>query len=239
MATAPYGLEIIDNCTTCTRKCAGFFCDLAPSPLKSFEEAKYTSSYPSDALLFVEGQAPRGAYVICKGRVKLTMSSADGKSIILHIAGPGELIGLDAAMSGEPYGISAETLEPCQLNFIKRDAFLRLMREQPQILAHAAAQFGRDYRAACFQIRSLGLSRTASEKIARFLLETAAAGQQTNQGIRVNLSLTHEEIAQVVGVSRETVTRTFSDLKSRSLIAVKGPSITIRDKQGLEALAAA
>jgi CRP/FNR family transcriptional regulator, cyclic AMP receptor protein len=125
------------------------------------------------------------------------------------------------------------------VNFVKREAFMRLMREQPQIAAHATVQFGRDYRAACFQIRSLGLSRTASEKIARFLLETASGGQQTNQGIRMNLSLTHEEIAQIVGVSRETVTRTFSDLKNKSLITVKGPAIVIRDKAGLEALAAA
>ena len=152
MATAPYNLEIVDNCMTCSRKGAGFFCDLAAPSLKSLEEVKYTSSYPSDALLFVEGQAPRGVYILCKGRVKLTMTSADGKSIILHIAGPGELIGLDAALSGAPYGLSAETLEPCQVNFVKREAFMRLMQEQPQsrpmrrsscgITARLAARFG-------------------------------------------------------------------------------------------------
>ncbi len=236
---APYGLEIIENCMNCPRKSAGFFCDLAAPALKSFEEVKFTSSYPDNALLFVEGQVPRGVYVLCKGRVKLTMTSLEGKSIILHIAESGELIGLNAAMPGKPYELSAETLEPCQVNFIKRETFLRLVREHPQVSAHAKDQISRDYRAACFQIRSLGLSRTASEKVARFLLEVAARGQETNQGIRMNLALTHEEIAQIVGVSRETVTRTLSQLKTRSLISVKGPTVVIRNKTGLEALAAA
>ena len=236
---APYNLELVDNCATCPRKTAGFFCDLAAPPLKSFEEVKYTSSYPADALLFVEGQLPRGVYMLCKGRIKLTMTSTEGKSMILHIAEAGELIGLPAAMNGQPYELSAETLEPCQVNFIKREAFLRLVREHPQIAAHATDQIGRDYRAACFQIRSLGLSRSASEKIARFLLERAARGQETTQGIRVNLALTHEEIAQIVGVSRETVTRTLTELKNKSVITVKGQTITIRNKTNLEALAAA
>jgi CRP/FNR family transcriptional regulator len=207
--------------------------------LKSFEEVKYTSSYPADALLFVEGQTPRGVYMLCKGRVKLTMTSPEGKTIILHVAEPGELVGLDAALSGQPYELSAETLEPCQVNFIKRDAFLRLVREHPQICAHSTDQLRRDYRAACFQIRSLGLSRTALEKIARFLLELAARGQATNQGVRMNLALTHEEIAQIVGVSRETVTRTLTELKNKAVIAVKGPTVIIRNKADLEALAAA
>jgi len=232
---APYGLDIVENCSTCAWKSPGFFCQLAPPTLKSFEEVKYTSSYPASAVLFVEGQVPRGVYLLCKGRVKLTMTSSDGKALILHIAEPGELIGINSALSGAPYELSAETLEPCQVNFVKREAFLRLVREHPELASHVTNQVSRDYRAACFQIRSLGLSRTASEKIVRFLLEAAAKGKETSQGIRMNLALTHEEIAQVVGVSRETVTRTLTDLRQKMLISVKGPTVLIRDKSALEA----
>jgi CRP/FNR family transcriptional regulator len=236
---APYGLEIIENCSTCPRRAPGFFCDLAPATLRSFEEVKYTSSYPSGAVLFVEGQAPRGVYLLCKGRVKLTMTSSDGKALILHIAEAGELIGINSAMSGAPYELSAETLEPCQVNFIKREAFLRLLREQPEIAAHVVSQINHDYESACFQIRSLGLSRSASEKIVRFLLEAAAKGKETSQGIRMNLALTHEEIAQIVGVSRETVTRTLTELRNKMLITVKGPAVLIRNKPALQAMLAA
>jgi CRP/FNR family transcriptional regulator len=182
---------------------------------------------------------PRGVYLLCKGRVKLTMTSAEGKIIILHIAEAGELIGIGGAMSGRPYELSAETLEPCQVNFIKREAFNRLINAHRDIGVHVTQQISKDYQAACFQIRSMGLSRTAEEKVARFLLDRAITGKETNQGIRMNVALTHEEIAQIVGVSRETVTRTFSDLRQKSLITTKGPSVLIRNKPALEALVAA
>lgn len=236
---APYGLEIVDNCATCSWKKDNFFCQLSPASLKSFEEVKFTSSYPANAVLFVEGQVPRGVYQLCKGRVKLTMTSADGKSIILHIAEPGELIGINGAISGKPYELSAETLEPCQVQFIKREAFMRLMQDHKDVGAHVTEQISNDYQAACFQIRSLGLSRTAEEKVARFLLDRATSGKETSQGIRMNVALTHEEIAQIVGVSRETVTRTLSDLRHKSLITTKGPTVLIRDKSALEAMVAA
>lgn len=236
---APYGLEIVDNCSTCRWREEGFFCDLPSGALKTFEGIKYTSSYPTGAVLFTEGQVARGVYLLCKGRVKLSMTSAEGKSIILRIAEAGELIGINGAISGQPYELSAETLEPCQVNFIKREAFQRLMHDHHEACVNATEQLGSDYRAACFQIRSLGLSRTASEKIARFLLEWATRGKETSEGMRVNLPLTHEEIAQIVGVSRETVTRTLTELKHKALITMKGPTVVIRDKSGLEAVAAA
>jgi CRP/FNR family transcriptional regulator, cyclic AMP receptor protein len=237
--SAPYGLEIVESCVNCPWKSADFFCQLAPPAMKDFEEVKYTSSYPANAVLFVESQVPRGVYLLCKGRVKLTMTSPDGKAIILHIAEAGELIGLNSAISGKPYELSAETLEPCQVNFIKREALLRLVREYAEIASHVTQQITRDYQAACFQIRSLALSRSASEKVARFLLEAANRGKQTSQGIRTNVALTHEEIAQLVGVSRETVTRTLSDLRHKMLISIKGPTVVIRNKAALEAMLAA
>jgi CRP/FNR family transcriptional regulator, cyclic AMP receptor protein len=236
---APYNLELTENCANCAWRSEGFFCDLPGAALKAFEAAKYTSSYPAGAVLFVEGQVPRGAYLLCKGRVKLAMTSAEGKAIILRIAEPGELIGVNSAIAGQPYEVTAEALEPCQINFIKRDAFLRLMREHQEACVNVTEQLSNDYSAACVQIRSLGLSRTAAEKVARFLLEWSAKGRETNQGIRVNLPLTHEEIAQIVGVSRETVTRTLTDLKHKSLITMTGPMVVIRDKTALESLAAA
>jgi len=236
---APYNLEIMDNCATCAWKSGGYFCQVSSPVLKSFEAAKFTSTYPAGAVLFVEGQTPRGVYLLCKGRVKLAMTSMDGKSIILRIVEAGELIGVNSAIMGKPYELTAETLEPCQVNFLNRDAFLKLIRDHREISENVTKQLSSDYGAACVQIRSLGLARTASEKIARFLLEWSAKGRETNQGLRMNLPLTHEEIAEVVGVSRETVTRTLSELKSKSLISVKGPAFVIRDKHALETLAAA
>ena len=232
---APYGMELTEDCKTCPMRKDAFFCHLQSSALQAFSKVKFTTTYPGDAVLFVEGQESRGVYLLCKGRVKLTMNSSDGKTLIVGICEPGEVLGLNAAVSGGPYELTAETLQPCQVNFVRREDFVRLTREHAEISAAVMRQLSKDYRHACQEIRYLGLSRSASEKVAQFLLETSSNAQQTNQGKRFNLGLTHEEISQIVGISRETVTRTMTDFKSRMLIATKGSTVVIRNELGLKA----
>src|ERR1700746_666070 len=88
------------------------FCDLPATALQSFENIKYATAYPKGAVLFVEGQSPRGIFVLCKGRVKFSICSTDGKTLILKIAEPGEVLGLSAAVSGKTYELTAETMDP-------------------------------------------------------------------------------------------------------------------------------
>ncbi len=230
---APYGMDLTEDCKTCPMRKNGFFCQLPLCALQAFSNVKFTTSYPAEAVLFVEGQSPRGVYMLCKGRVKLTMNSTDGKTLIARICEAGDVLGLHATVSGEPYELTAEALQPCQVNFVRRDDFLKLVREHSAISMAAMQQLSSGYRQACQEMRYLGLSRSASEKVAQFLLETSSNGQQTNQGKRFHLGLTHEEISQVVGISRETVTRTMTDFKSKMLIATKGSFVVIRNELGL------
>jgi CRP/FNR family transcriptional regulator, cyclic AMP receptor protein len=231
----PYGMEVVEDCRTCSMRKSGFFCQLPALALQAFNSSKFTNTYPSEAVLFVEGQVPRGVYMLCKGRVKLTMSSADGRTLIVRICGPGEILGLHGALSGEPYELTAEVLQPCQVNFVRREDFLKLLREHADAAAAALEQISHGYREICQEVRYLGLSRSASEKVAQFLLESSAHAQETNQGKRFSLGLTHEEISQIVGISRETVTRTMTDFKNKMLIATKGSVVVIRDESGLRA----
>jgi CRP/FNR family transcriptional regulator, cyclic AMP receptor protein len=236
---APYGMELTDECASCPMRKDGFFCQMASESLGAFQKIKFTSSYPGGAVLFVEGQVPRGVYMLCTGRVKLTMTSAEGKTIIVRVVEAGELLGLHSAISGDTHEVTAEILQPCQVDFVRRDDFLKLLREHADVAVNAMEQFGNYYRGACQQIRYLGLTTSAAEKLACFLLESAVKGQQTQQGMRFNLSLTHEEIAQVVGLTRETVTRGLTELRHRNLISTKGPSILIRNRPALEAMVVA
>ena len=235
----PYGMELIEDCKTCPTRKEGFFCQLPCAALNAFMNVKFTTTYPGQAVLFVEGQAPRGVYMLCQGRVKLTMNSIEGKTLIVRICQPGEILGAHATISGEPYEVTAEALQPCQVDFIPREDFLKLVHDQPAIALAALRQLSNSYRRACQEIRYLGLSRSASEKVAQFLLETASNARQTNQGKRFHLGLTHEEISQIVGISRETVTRTMTEFKSKELIATQGPTVVIRNESGLKAQAAA
>jgi len=235
----PYGMEVVEDCRTCSMRKTGFFCQLQVSALQALNGSKFTSSYPAQAVLFVEGQVPRGVYMLCKGRVKLTMNSSDGRTIIVRICGPGEILGLHGALSGQPYELTAEALQPCQVNFVRREDFLKLLRDHADASAAAMQQMSNGYREICQEVRYLGLSRSASEKVAQFLLESSANAQETTQGKRFSLGLTHEEISQVVGISRETVTRTMTEFKNKMLIATKGSVVVIRDESGLRAQAAA
>jgi len=125
--SSPYGIQITENCLICKLRHSGFFCDLPKPSLQDLERIKYASAYPQGAVLFVEGQAPRGVYIICTGRVKLSTTSRDGKTLILRIAQAGEVLGLHATVSGKPYELTAETLQPAQLDFVRREDFDKVM----------------------------------------------------------------------------------------------------------------
>jgi len=125
---APYGLEIIENCLACPHREDRLFCNLPPAAVQELAAITSASSYPKGATLFVEGQVPRGVFILCSGRVKLSTTSADGKTLIVRIADQGELLGLPATVTEKPYELTAEVIEPTQANFIPRQEFLNFLR---------------------------------------------------------------------------------------------------------------
>jgi CRP/FNR family cyclic AMP-dependent transcriptional regulator len=235
---APYGLEIIESCISCPYRQERLFCDLPPDAVQQLNEITTSATYPKGATLFVQGQAGRGVFILCTGHVKLSTSSSDGKTLILKIAEPGDILGLPSTVSGKSYEASAEVLEPCQANFISRVDFLNFLREYGDAALRVAQELSEKYQAALDELKNIGLSHSASEKLARFLLDWAARQKSDHDSPRVTLTLTHEEIAQMIGASRETVTRLFADFKKKNLLEVKGSSFIIKNKAGLEELVA-
>lgn len=235
---APYGLEIIESCLSCPHREDRLFCNLPPTAVQRLAEITSASSYPKGATLFVEGQSPRGVFILCSGRVKLSTSSADGRTLILRIADAGEVLGLPATVTGKPYELTADVIEPTQANFISRQEFLAFLRENGEAALRVAQQLGETYHSAIAEMRTIGLSHSVGEKLARFLLDLTADQDNGKGEIKVTLTLTHEEIAQMIGASRETVTRVFGDFKKRQFVQVKGSTLIIKDKAGLESLLA-
>lgn len=231
-----YGFEINENCNECKLRGNGFFCQLPATALKDLDAVKFVSAYPPDAILFMEKQAPRGIYVLCEGQLKLSVSSSEGKALILRMAKPGEVLGLAAALSGNPHEVTAETMRPCQVAFIRRDAFLRFLAQHPEAYQAVINQLSSHYNTACEQLRTIGLSISTPERLAKLLLDFSAGGQATKDGTRVELPLTHEEIAEFIGTTRETVTRTLSDFKTRHLVQLSGSTLVIQNRSALEHL---
>ena len=233
---APYGMELVESCLMCKMRNESFFCSLPPKTLEAFEKIKFPSALPRSSVLFVEGQMPRGLYLLCRGRVKLSVSSSDGKTMILKIAEPGEVLGMHAVVSNQPYELTAETVQPCQVVFIKREDFQKFLEEHGSACLQAARHLSDNCHNAYDMIRAIGLSHSASEKLARMLLELASEGEATREGIRVKLALTHEEIAQVIGTSRETVTRLLGAFRKKQMASLRGSTLLIKNKAGLEKL---
>ncbi|MGB0011325.1 MAG: Crp/Fnr family transcriptional regulator [Candidatus Sulfotelmatobacter sp.] len=234
---APYGLDVIESCMGCKTSRDSYFCRFSQPVLRSVDAASYHSVMPSGALLFVEGQTPRGVYVLSSGKVRLSTTSKEGKVLILKQAESGEVLGLSAAISGTNYEMTAETCTPCQLNFIGRQDLMTLLQNESEVGVHAAQSLSREFQGAYRDIHDLVLARSSSGKLARLLLSCAPRGSQELNEQRLHSAMTHEEMAQRIGSSRETVTRLLSNLKKRRLIRLEGATLVIRDRTGLEALA--
>src|SRR5271157_706744 len=230
---APYGLNILDNCLTCPMREENLFCNLPVAAVQRLNEIKSTAVYPKSAMLFIEGQQPRGVFVLCAGKAKLSTSSSEGRTVITKISEAGDVLGLSATISNRPYEVTAEMIEPGQANFITRDALLAFMREYGQVAVRVAEQLSRNYYAAYEGIRTLGLSSSPGERFAKLLLGWSDASGNGDP-LRVKVALTHEEIAEIIGTTRETVSRLFSQFKKKQLVQLKGATLIIRNKGALE-----
>jgi CRP/FNR family transcriptional regulator len=153
----------------------------------------------------------------------------------MRIAEQGEILGLSATLSGSLYEGSAEMLESGHVKFIRRDHFLSFLNNHAEASLLVARHLSQVYMAVHEQMRALFLSDSAAEKLARLLLSwTEKTGGQRERDIHLKLSLTHGEIAQIIGVSRETVTRLLGELRGKGIIRLKGANLLIKNKAALE-----
>jgi len=212
--------------------------DLRNLPRAIWEGLNAISSvaiFRKGSVLFVEGEKSLGVFVVRKGMVKLSTDSADGKSLIVGRAGIGEVLGLPSALSGRANELTAEAMSLVQCSFIARDAFLQFLERNGGSALHVAETLSHMYDDIFGQVRFLGLSSTATEKLARLLLELPGH-EPSGNGYAKTLPLTHKEIAEMIGASRETVTRLFTRFKREQLVRVHGEHLHILDQTGLEQL---
>jgi CRP/FNR family transcriptional regulator len=178
-------------------------------------------------------------FILCTGKVDLSTTSREGKILILRIADGGSALGLVSSIFVFNDAATTETATPCQLNFVDRKHFLELMSSHPDVGMHAAQSLSRDFQSAYRDIHDLVLTRSSAGKLARLLLAHSPVPpvDAVPAETRIHASMTHEEMAQRIGSSRETVTRLLRDLRKKQLIRLDGPTLVIRDRVALKALA--
>jgi CRP/FNR family transcriptional regulator len=213
------------------------FCNLPEGALAALERLSFAVAYPERATLFSEDQPCRGVFILCAGKVKISARSHDGRELMLRAAEAGETLGLSAAIAGTAYEVTATTMAPSTVRFVRRDEFLQFLSASPGTGLNAVQALSLEYIQAFEALRSIALLHTAAGRIAQLLLRMAASAPSEGTAGNIRLLLTQEQIAQMTCTTRETVTRFFAQLKRAHVIALRGSNLMIVDRQALEKMA--
>ena len=236
-------MEHTQNSTmTCRNKVqrnGEFFKNWSNASLEDWTSMEHPHSYGPNHTLFAEKEEARGLYVVIEGEIRLSINSSEGKRLSLRIARKGDVLGLSSTLSGSPYEMTAETLYPAKVALISRRDFIGFLSRHPELYMNVTEELSRHVSLACHQLRTVGLSASAPEKLARLLLEWSENDLSTGSCGRVRFSLTHEEIGEFIGASRETVTRTLSTFKHRRLVSFRGSMLEIPNRTALAMYAGA
>jgi len=195
------------------------------------------SLYGRGSVIFAEGEQARGIYILHSGRATVSIGSSDGRVVMLRLAGAGDVLGLNSVLGNYAHDTTVKSLEPCRIHFISRRDVLEFA--QTEAGAQAIAKLlSRELTEVTERAKSLLLPATVNGRLANLLLDLSKEDDwDGSRSARVERVLTHEEIAQMICSSRETVTRQLAKLSIQQLIRVTPDTIEIRDRTALERLA--
>jgi len=215
-----------------------FLGSLASNALLEFQRYVSVVCYPAHAVLFEEEQDANSIFIVLEGCAKISVNSSEGKRLILWIARPVELLGLTSVLRGTCHEVTAETVHPCRIATIRRQEFLDFLVRYPALYQGVARELSVEMSRARERTRIKGFSSTASIKLAWLLLDWSAdVPRTTGRGISVSVPLTHEEMGECIGVTRETVCRAMADLRQRQLIDLDGSALMITNRFALKSFA--
>jgi CRP/FNR family cyclic AMP-dependent transcriptional regulator len=214
-----------------------FFKGLSIDARTDFDSLSTLFLCPSAIPLISEEQEPYNILFLLEGQVDISMNSSDGRRLLLAVAGAGDILGLTSAISGDPSGIRAETRNPCMIASMRRPDFLDFLLRYPDAFQNVLRELSLQYTRACERLRILGLASVVPARLACLLLEWSRSGQQTKGGTRIRLVLTHKEIGECIGASRETVSRALTELKSHALVRQRGSILIVPSRSALAAYA--
>ncbi|HEX7331697.1 MAG TPA: Crp/Fnr family transcriptional regulator [Pyrinomonadaceae bacterium] len=188
-------------------------------------------------VLFAEGEPARGIYILRTGRATVSISSSEGRIVMLRAAQAGDVLGLNSVLRNGSYDATVKTVEPCRTDFISRVELIGLMQQSQAAAQVILRVLSRELTELTDRAKSLLLPQTASGRLAKLLLAWSNGyGSDTSHTVRLDKIFTHEEIAQMICSSRETVTRLLATLSRKQVITVMPDSILIRDRLALEKL---
>lgn len=222
------------DCSHCDYWGKSIFCELDSQGLKQVSENKCMSSYKKGEFVYLQGALPTGLYCVHAGKVKLTSTSNDGKSTIISIVTPGQLFGHINVFNNEAYQTTATVIEESKICYLEKKFFFTLLQEQPTVSLQLVTHLAREMGAAEKSISDL-TQKTIRARLATFLLDAAKNfGKENQNKITLDIKLTREEMASLIGGATETLIRLMTELKDEGIIAQNRKTIQILDLKALE-----
>jgi CRP/FNR family transcriptional regulator len=212
--------------------------DLKADANARFESLGTEARHLRGERIFSEGEPAGQIFVLHEGRIKVSVTSREGRTIILRIAEKGQILGLSAALLGNEYEATAEALEPCRVIAIPVWEFKRFLMQHPEAAMEATRWALKEYRNLFNDVCRLALPSTVAGRLASLLLDWLKGRHESgHMDPRLIVPLTHEEIADMTGTSRETVSRTLQQFQRDNVISIKGALLTVLRPEALEQMA--
>ncbi|MBI5887717.1 MAG: Crp/Fnr family transcriptional regulator [Deltaproteobacteria bacterium] len=212
----------------CHIKENALFTHLTERQLDAFKDVIAFVQRKKREIIVMEGDECKGLYIIKSGRVKLIRASSTGKEQIIKILNPGDLLGFEVFYDGKTFATSAVAMEEAELCFIGKDNFFKILEKEPDIARKLIIAMGRELNSAYERIGSLGLLN-AREKLAHLLYSLASEyGVKKDGGVKLNLTLSRLEIAELLGITQETSIRLLKTFKEEGILDIKRKEIIIK-----------
>jgi len=212
------------------------FKDLSDAEIRELEPYLVTATMKKKETIFSEGEPSEWFFLVLSGKVKITKLSHEGKEIILEVISPTDIFGGVAVIKGFPYPANAVAMENGEILKISRRNLMRIVDRFPNVMYCIAMQLGDRMKSSYDSLKNIALERVES-RIAALLLKLAGkVGIGSKAGTLIDMRLTKQDVADMVGTTVETSIRTFSKFKKQGLVAESGGKFVIRDKDGLTSL---
>ncbi|MFZ9001551.1 MAG: Crp/Fnr family transcriptional regulator [Bacteriovoracaceae bacterium] len=225
------------QCEDCSSISKGIFCNLSGPDLAELSDHKVENTYKKGQNLFIEGNPTYGLYCISKGNIKISRMGENGKESIVRIATDGDVIGHRSIFSESNFSATATAMEDTHVCFLDKKYIVDLVREKPEVASRLIEKLSRDLGASERKVASFS-SKNVREKLAELLLLLQEShGHKEENRTKIDLKLTREEMASLIGTATETLIRVLSEFKEDDLIEQSGKSLFIKNNDELMRIA--
>jgi CRP-like cAMP-binding protein len=225
--------ELPVDCEHCPSKSSGVFCELKMTEFENISQHKVTNVYKKGQTLFVQGNHPYGLFCISKGNIKLTKVGPDGKESIVRVVTGGDILGHRSLFTEDNYSATATAMEDTEVCFIDKKFILSIIHNNPSVAMNIINKLSRDMGIAENKLTSLH-QKNVRERLAELLLSLKVShGVKEGKRIRIDMKLTREEMATMIGTANETLIRFMTEFKDAGIIEQEGKVIYVTDEEEL------